>query len=420
MQQEIDIEEVVNVYGLELWDLTSLGRPASKPIRERKYDRKQVRYLASLKQSFKTDLRKEKQAQRLEKKKQAQRSDELSKYFQKLQLKKKEADELASQTLFQNGQKMKNRETAPKTDAGLIYDVWYKIMEWLCHDIEPNGIRAASVIARDLVNMSVVNKELFTISKSAFKFLSTLCVPISKSVSCLAQRFPRQRKHQSHQSSVEPEESLWDAFISDPASLTQPQLDCLCVVARCPRSGNNSNKTLGLMRKIGLKAPTKAPARLVLAVQQEKSQPAPFATLCSSLIMESGKQLQETFGTRAATAFFLRRTCVERGLHTLNALIEETSERVESSASIEHEIVESSVSTEHEMEEYDSAEDEGTAWVWIIYMYELELLLVLCLLDQFQGLLDTLDMRLNIMTLLQLQASLDLAFLFTSVTSKQS
>ena len=57
----------------------------------------------------------------------------------------------------------------------LPVDTWMEILKMLCRDIEMDGVRSASVVARDICNASQASKELWTASQVALQHLSSLC-----------------------------------------------------------------------------------------------------------------------------------------------------------------------------------------------------------------------------------------------------
>ena len=68
------------------------------------------------------------------------------------------------------------------SDSKLPLDLWSKILSSLCEDVELKGIRGPSVIARELVKISLVSKELRAAALPAFQYLSAKCRPIEESL----------------------------------------------------------------------------------------------------------------------------------------------------------------------------------------------------------------------------------------------
>ena len=67
-------------------------------------------------------------------------------------------------------------ESRPYSSQTILpVDVWRKILQILTSDIEMDGVRSISVVARDICNISQVSKELWTISHDAMRDLSSLC-----------------------------------------------------------------------------------------------------------------------------------------------------------------------------------------------------------------------------------------------------
>ena len=65
-------------------------------------------------------------------------------------------------------------------DSGtpLPLDLRTRVLEHLCTDIEPKGVRGVSVIARDICNVGMTCKELYVSARQAFHLLAALCRPI--------------------------------------------------------------------------------------------------------------------------------------------------------------------------------------------------------------------------------------------------
>ena len=170
----------------------------------------------------------------------------------------------------------------------LPLDLWRKILNSFCDDLDFKGVRGPSVIARELSLVSRVSKEVYAASRSAFQHLSTLCPSTDSIVLKLKLRGREYDECQiidnkvvTHSGIVHTWESLdsnpgsaqWDAFnafVSDPKSLTAVKLKFLCAAMHLRISPPKAVLIQELMKSMSLKYPTPTPARLVLAVQWER------------------------------------------------------------------------------------------------------------------------------------------------------
>ena len=139
----------------------------------------------------------------------------------------------------------------------LPLDIWIQILQTLCRDIESNGVRSASVIARDICNASMASKEMWTASQIALKHLSSLC-PLS----------PPLRKY----------EQSWNQYFASPTSMQASEISALMVgsvgTVRCDALGlpwDQPACTVLFLKKFHLYRPTNTPFRLILAVQHERA-----------------------------------------------------------------------------------------------------------------------------------------------------
>ena len=148
----------------------------------------------------------------------------------------------------------------------LPLDVWTKILKSFCDDMELEGVRGPSVIARELSLVARVNKELYASSQPAFQYLSNLCPSIDSMVHKLELR----REHSTRRPRPIPDSSQWSAIVSDPKSLSSAELISLCLALNLIFSRPKDVLILELMKSMSLKHPTPTPARLVLAVQCER------------------------------------------------------------------------------------------------------------------------------------------------------
>ena len=304
--------EASKEYGLRASDLRYFGRPAREIIYNRKFEKDDLEYIALKKKSFQSDYKNEgaakKQAVKAAKVK--QRDDENQSALEILKLWQK---------------KSKTANFKPQSDSGLPLDIWSKIMKLLCDDVEIKGVRGPSVIARELCNLSMVNKELYSATLPAFQHLSTLCRPIQ----CL---LPISSSYTTDESDLEEmedtrvrvEDRLWESFVSDPASMTQAQLKSMCQATQLHSASTKATTALRLLRQIGIEQPTRIPARLLISVKKERKEilrdlPELYRRATSAPTTVTLMPVW-IFGHKGYCAFDLRIKCVKAGLPTLKAL----------------------------------------------------------------------------------------------------
>ena len=139
-------------------DLIFLGSPGLHDVKSRRFTRKEIQLIANvrmkMKQKFDKRLKRETEAKRT-----------------------KHAKEVAAEDLLLAGKTMKSKRAAfqSSSDSRLLQDIWIQILEKLCDEVGPKGNRKGSSVARDLCNVSCVNKELYSASWSAFEYICTLC-----------------------------------------------------------------------------------------------------------------------------------------------------------------------------------------------------------------------------------------------------
>ena len=138
-------------------------------------------------------------------------------------------------------------------------EVWSQILGHLSDDLQLDDIRGASVIARELCNASMASKELYAASLPAFQKLSNLCDKMEL-------------------------EDKWQGLLSDPWNQRLvSDIDILDLLedAGLRAFGSRSIRICMLYEVVQQSKPTRLPARLILAVREEKrSRPASFQLIC--------------------------------------------------------------------------------------------------------------------------------------------
>ena len=289
--------------GLSEADLQWLGRPALSEPYARVYNDQELLKLAAIKEGFQNSKQDEINQQRevereMRLKRQAQIDAESQEW--NVAMKQWHIDLL--------------EEIQHSHISTLPLDIWERILKSLCDDIELYGVRAPSVIARDISNASIVNKEIYAASLPAFKHLSSLCSPLKNMIRLLS------NEHYSRKASCKTvaEDHLWDSLISDPSLLRMTDLKTMRQNLRLPGFEKKAMTIFQLVERMGLKHPTPVPARLVLAVREEKSQKPPVDLNSASYCAGYHDHYYRT--TNEKSAFQLRSECISRGTSTMGAL----------------------------------------------------------------------------------------------------
>ena len=295
---EITYAAALKDYDLLDGDLRYLGLPASEIRMNRKYDISELENAAAKKKAWAESCKKEKEA-----KKAAERA---------VQLKKRDSErQAAERKLSQWQKKSKLEDLKPQSDSKLPADIWIRILETLSSDIEPEGVRGPSVIARDLCNVSRVNKELYLASLPAFQHLGHLCPPINCSFSTFIVSKNRDAILKGDT------DTLWDVLFSEPASLTYEQLKDMCAAMALEYNSGRTKSVMAhkLLKTLRMKQPTRYPARLILAVWKERhSTNKPLARL-----YHEATTVPQSIDSRPST-FEVRGWCINQGFLTVQTL----------------------------------------------------------------------------------------------------
>ena len=230
-------------------DLQFLGRPCLNDIENRQYARSELACIAEIKRRYAEDVAKETEVRKLE----AAAAVKA----------KKKADQARQKEFMAAGQNLKSKIAAfrPSSDCHLPEDVWITILKLLCNDIEFDGVKGPSVIARDLCNVRSVNKELYRASAPALQHLNTICSSIKNKVTGKLR-------------SISQRQDLMQPLISDPGSLSKSDLETLSSSINL-NSKTRATMAMDLFRAIGLKFHTCCPAHLVFMVLAERSEQVP-------------------------------------------------------------------------------------------------------------------------------------------------
>lgn len=185
----------------------------------------------------------------------------------------------------------------------LPFDILSLILIKLCDDIETDGVRGVSVVARDICNVCLAFSDLGVASRSAFEELAIRCHSLNDG------------------------RTIWDEFSTDPGKAEFDSMEKVTKGMWVSTSGTKrflvsestrrDERALRLAKEFATK-PTKAtsliPAGILNAVQAEKSlQPYPsrLADMCAAVLPEVG---------HIGSLFRLRKTLINLGFTTLPAL----------------------------------------------------------------------------------------------------
>ena len=158
----------------------------------------------------------------------------------------------------------------------LPLDIWITICEHLVDDLELDDIRGPSTIARDLCSVSMTSKQLYAANLSAFQKLSMKCNAVEK-------------------------EDSWGVLLTEPSNgniLSNRTIESLSVASNL-RISTRESMVCGLYNSIGIYKPIRVPARLLLAVANEKTSfDLSFYSISQSSALRQCKKT--TFHFRAA------------------------------------------------------------------------------------------------------------------------
>ena len=325
-------------------DLQWLGRPAMCSIHSRRYDPDQVKHIAALKKQqmkYLAARRKEFQKAELrEQKKQKTAAEKFRATYRAEKLAREIKEKAARRELAQKNEKLCKKVTIRqkakatpgqkrRSESRLPHDIWCKILDSLCENVELEGVRAPSVIARELCTISMVSKELHAASLSALQHLSSKCRTIKESAAIERpyMSWARRQKERDNPPTT-PDDSHWDAFVSDPAAAKTKDLSNMLAAVGLYSSGPKAIMSLDLMNFLGLQVPSQVPARLLLAVAKEKEQyDENLAMLCSRVNRLETCQNWHPQGIyyfdKKFNCFSLRRDCTTHGIPTMQALQDE-------------------------------------------------------------------------------------------------
>ena len=234
--------EALAKYEFEDKDLLYLGSPVMKDVKSRKYMESELERMADIKKRWKEKMAREEVAAEAD---------------------TKRRETVAGEEFYRIGQ---NRERKEKSWTPGCDSLWVQILMLVCDDFEEDGVRGASVIARDLCNASCVSKELYIASIPAFQHLSTLCLPLQD---CFW-NLPPQGKRFRYYGYTLTQNHLWDSLISNPSALNHQDLYYLYADMGFDDTLPKERMVIKILERWGLKHPTGRPARAVFAVQYEK------------------------------------------------------------------------------------------------------------------------------------------------------
>ena len=281
-------------YGLAAADLQLFGLPACEKVCDRKFDSEELEYIAAKKKAHLKNCKIEERAQKA--------AELIAK------IRPKQIEHQAGLDLLEKWPKKGIlTDLKPTSDSKLPADIWMKISKTIAEDFERIGVRGPSVVARDLCNLSRVNKELYIASSSAFQHLSSLCEPIHSSITLT----------QANLCTLPQAEisDLWERLVSDPGTLGYRELQTMYDALGLTGKFTKATLAHKLCQQIGIDRPTNFSARLLLAVRKERKSTDRQLSALYSRATGSWAAWPHTVGT-----FDLRLRCIRDGFPTSRAL----------------------------------------------------------------------------------------------------
>lgn len=242
----------------------------------------------------------ERLAEKRAKKRQKQQKRDAEK-AEKLKVKQKTAKEAETAAKLKETQKWisswQKPAKASKSEATpLPIDLWTRVLDRLCDDLETEGVRGFSAIARDICNVGLTCKELHSCTENAFRRLSQDCAPVQL-------------------------ENEWITFLKDPSHAKVDEMKALArsLDNRVIMSQPKPLLMRDLLAYFKLQTPSQVPVRLISGVQRGESERwghGRWNTLYR--LMLRIPDLREF--SRDATVFELRKYCTDRGYTHLSML----------------------------------------------------------------------------------------------------
>ena len=200
-----------------------------------------------------------------------------------------------------------------KYSSRIPYDMISSILIKLCDDIETDGVRGISVVARDICNACLAFPDMRVASRLAFEQLASRCPDLP---------------------SMKEGPAIWDEFLTDPMSVKYDTIkemaEGLPLSERSTSGMLIANETKAvlvclLLEHFGARSPSLIPARILNAVRAEKSL-WPFlrpslrlADICIAYSNQMGRTTTAILLT-SGSLFGLRKKLINFGFPTLSAL----------------------------------------------------------------------------------------------------
>ena len=164
-------------------------------------------------------------------------------------------------------------------------------------DIDPQGVRGVSVVARDLCNAGMACKELYVSARQAFHHLAAHCPPIKL-------------------------EAEWAACLKGPMALKLLQLKVLAPGARLQKSLPKPSLALGLLQAWNLQCPTSVPPRVIMEVARERELGHILnARLELGEFLRACRRVPELPREGLESVFHARKACIKLGLTSRSLLM---------------------------------------------------------------------------------------------------
>ena len=198
----------------------------------------------------------------------------------------------------------RRREDWGDSSTPLSLDLWTRVLQYLCTDIELKGVRGVSVIARDLCNAGMACKELYVSAAQAQHRLAALCHPA----------LPMKVN------------AAWTCCLQEPMALKLDELKELASRVGLQKFESLLKPTLalGLLKAWDLQCPTSAHPRVIMEVARERQ----FGLIQRGFgdLRKACQHIPELHGARDLSVFRARQACTKLGLTSLALLNTATHE----------------------------------------------------------------------------------------------
>ena len=176
-------------------------------------------------------------------------------------------------------------------DTSLPVDVWSAVMMKLCDDIEIDGVRGVSVVARDICNACLSCSDMKAASPLAFARLAFHCPNLPE---------------------IGEKPGTWDEFLSKPASMKVDVLKAMTRELGLMTGGTKAVLICRLLAHFGVSQPSEVPVKILNEILSERCS---YHRNLDIWYVAIGSK-----SSRFESNFRVREICVRNGYPTLEAL----------------------------------------------------------------------------------------------------